>query len=230
MKLLCIEDNKNLVASLKSTLGDKYKVTVARTGEKGINQALSSKYDLIILDLGLPDMNGSEVCKAIRHAHVSTPILVLSGTTESANKATLLNLGADDYVNKPFDGTELSARLKALRRRGHLFDTGVSGHLQIDDLVLDPVSRTVKRGGKLIDLRRKEFDILEYLIRNQNRVVTRDMILSSVWENDKELWDNTVYVHVKHLRDKIDRPFKRKLIRTVYGVGYTINHSVVSKN
>lgn len=229
MKLLCIEDNTNLVASLKDTLGDKYKVTVAKTGEKGINHALSSKYDLIILDLGLPDMNGSEVCKAIRKAHVTTPILVLSGTTESSNKATLLNLGADDYVNKPFDGVELSARLKALRRRGHNFDSGGSTLLKIDDLVLDPVSRTVTRGGKPIALRRKEFDILEYLIRNQNRVVTRDMILSSVWDNDNELWDNTVYVHVKHLRDKIDRPFKRKLIRTVYGVGYTINHSVVSK-
>jgi DNA-binding response OmpR family regulator len=229
MKLLCIEDNKNLVASLKDSLGDKYKVTVAQTGEKGINQALSSKYDLIILDLGLPDMSGSEVCKAIRRANVSTPILVLSGTTESASKATLLNLGADDYVSKPFDGLELSARLKALRRRGNHFGGGVSNLLKIYDVVLDPISRTVTRDGKLIDLRRKEFDILEYLIRNQNRVVTRDMILSSVWENDNELWDNTVYVHVKHLRDKIDRPFERKLIRTVYGVGYTINHSVVSK-
>ncbi len=109
-------------------------------------------------------MNGSEVCKAIRKAHVTTPILVLSGTTESANKATLLNLGADDYVNKPFDATELAARLRALRRRGHHFDSGISTLLKIDDLVLDPISRTVTRGGKPIDLRRKEFDILEYLI------------------------------------------------------------------
>lgn len=228
VKLLCIEDNNKLIASLKDLLGEKYKVSIARTGEEGINRALGSKYDLIMLDLGLPDISGKEVCTAIRQAYVATPILVLSGIADAATKTTLLDLGADDYVSKPFDAKELSARLKALTRRGSQFDPSIPYLLKVDNLVLDPIARSVERDGRRIELRRKEFDILEYLIRNQGRVVTRDMILAGVWENDKDQWNSTVYVHIKCLRDKIDRPYGRKLIKTVYGVGYTIN-SMASK-
>jgi two-component system OmpR family response regulator len=134
----------------------------------------------------------------------------------------LLQSGADDYVTKPFDIKELQARLLALLRRGHL-DPKAPYLLQVDSLILDPLKRHVERGGRRIVLRRKEFDILEYLLRNRGRVVTRTMIMDNVWDANSDSWNNTIDVHIKSLRDKVDRPFKRQLISTAYGVGYTIN-------
>jgi DNA-binding response OmpR family regulator len=225
VKLLFIEDNASLVASLKDFLGKKWRIDAAATGQEGSALATKGSYDVIILDLGLPDMSGQDVCKALRKAQVTTPILVLTAAAEPTTKVNLFNCGADDYVTKPFNVTELHARLLALLRRGH-FDPEAPYLLKVDSLTLDPVKRQVARGGKTIALRRKEFDILEYLLRNRGKVVTRTMIMDNVWEANSDSWNNTVDVHIKYLRDKVDRPFKSKLIHTAYGVGYTINDLV----
>lgn len=222
MRLLFIEDNHALVDSLKDYLNDDCEIDATSQGYEGIEMATSGAYDAIILDLGLPDMPGRDVCAAIRKAQVTTPILVLSGSTEPAMKVALLRVGADDYVTKPFHGVELKARIMALMRRGH-FDPEAPYLLKVDSLILDPSKRHVERSGKPIDLRRKEFDILEYLMRNRGKIVTRSMIMDNVWTADSDSWNNTVDVHIKYLRDKVDRPFGRKLIRTAYGLGYSID-------
>lgn len=225
MKLLLIEDNTALVQSLQDYLGNDCKVEAVPEGRQGIDLATSKQYDAIVLDLGLPDISGRDVCASIRKAQITTPILVLSGSAEPGTKVALLRAGADDYVTKPFHGVELRARLLALMRRGH-FDPEAPYLLKVDSLVLDPSRRRVEREGRRIELRRKEFDILEYLMRNRGKVVTRSMIMDNVWDADSESWNNTVDVHIKYLRDKVDRPFGQKLIRTAYGLGYTIDDRV----
>jgi len=221
MKLLLIDDNPSLGDSLSDFLGDNWQVTLSANGDDGSKLAVSGGFDVIILDLNLPDISGQTVCRMIRRAGVRAPILVLSGTIDADSKVNLLKLGADDYVTKPFDSQELQARLQALLRRGHL-DPAAAYLLKIDDLVLDPHTRNVARAGQKVTLRRKEFDVLEYLLRNKGRVVTRNMIMDTVWGADSDSWNNTVDVHIKSLRDKVDRPFERPLISTAYGIGYTI--------
>ncbi len=224
MKLLIIEDNRSLVDSLKSHLGKNFSVDVATTGKEGSRRALNGGYDIILLDLHLPDQNGYEICKAIRAAEVPTPVLILTAVTDIPSKVTLLNAGADDYVTKPFSMAELKARLHALLRRSSAITTATV--IEVDDLVINPTRRRVVRAGVHIPLRRKEFDILEYLVRNRGKAVSRAMIVDHVWNIDRETWHNTVDVHIKHLRDKIDRPFKRQLIKTAYGIGYMIADDV----
>lgn len=222
MKLLCIEDNKALVASLRDYLAKNWRLKAVYTGEEGLDLARTGNYDVIILDLALPDVHGRTVCREIRAAQVNTPILVLSGTADADTKINLFKYGADDYLTKPFNVSELHARLMALLRRGHA--GGDAPHLlKVGPLTLDPLTRRVERAGQKIDLRRKEFNILEYLMRNRGKVVTRPMIMDSAWDINSDSWNNTVDVHIKYLRDKIDRPYKRKLIHTAYGVGYSIN-------
>lgn len=222
MKALAIEDNTILAQSIKDYLQPIWNVDTIDNGEDGIELAKQNPYDAIILDLGLPGIDGHDVCLAIRKYGISTPIIVLSGMSETDTKVSLLDNGADDYLTKPFKSNELQARLNALVRRGP--QTGKATELlRVDNLVLDPRKREVKRGSKKIDLRRKEFDILEYLMRNQGKVVSRPMIISQVWDTHTETWNSTVDVHIKYLRDKIDKPFKRKLIKTAHGVGYTIH-------
>lgn len=223
MKLLLIEDNTSLTKSMTGFLENTWDVVAAHNGEDGIKLAKSGNYDVIILDLNLPDINGHSVCRTLRRTGVTAPVLVLSGVAEPNSKINLLQSGADDYVTKPFDINELQARLLALLRRGRLNDPKAPYLLKVDNLILDPLKRHVERSGHAIALRRKEFDILEYLLRNQGRIVTRAMIMDSVWDADSDSWNNTVDVHIKSLRDKVDRPFKRQLITTAYGVGYTIN-------
>ena len=222
MKTLAIEDNTLLAQSIKDYLKPIWMVDVADTGEEGIELAKNNPYDAIILDLGLPGMDGQDVCLAIRKAEVATPIIILSGVADTDTKVLLLNNGADDYLTKPFKPNELQARLNALIRRGPQKEK-FAEVLKVDNLILDPERREVKRGSKKIVLRRKEFDILEYLMRNRGKVVSRHMIISQVWDAHTETWNSTVDVHIKYLRDKIDKPFKRKLIKTAHGVGYTIN-------
>jgi DNA-binding response OmpR family regulator len=224
MKLLIIEDNRSLVESLRNHLGRSYSVDTANTGKEGTRRALNGAYDVILLDLHLPDQNGYEICKTIRNAEVNTPVLILTAVTDIPSKVTLLNAGADDYVTKPFSMAELKARLGALLRRSAVINTAKI--LEIDDMIIDPSKRQVIRAGVNISLRRKEFDILEYLVRNRGKAVSRAMIVDHVWNIDRETWHNTVDVHIKHLRDKIDRPFKRQLIRTAYGIGYMIADDV----
>lgn len=221
MKLLVIEDNRTLADNLKKQLGKSFVVDVARTGEEGLQRALGTGQDVIILDLSLPDTNGYEICKAIRHAKVNTPILILTGASDINSRVTLLNAGADDYLSKPFSVAELRARLTALLRRAPA--TSPTQVFSVGDLTVDPYRRRVTRAGVSVELRRKEFDILEYLVRNRGRPVTRAMILDHAWDGTKEAWNNTVDVHIKHLRDKIDRPFDTPLIKTAYGIGYMID-------
>ena len=221
MKILLIEDNRTLAEGLKKQLGKNFVVDSVRTGEEGLQRALAGGQDIIILDLSLPDKSGYDICRAIRLAQVGTPILILTGASDVTSRVTLLNAGADDYLTKPFSVAELRARLGALLRRPPAaFSTEV---FRVHDLTVDPYRRRVERAGTPIALRRKEFDILEYLIRNRGRPVTRSMILDHAWDGTKDAWNNTVDVHIKHLRDKIDRPFETPLIKTAYGIGYMID-------
>jgi two-component system OmpR family response regulator len=224
MKLLCIEDNTELIESLRYFFEADSKIDNATSGKDGLVLADRKKYDVIILDLGLPDMPGLEVCKKLRQQEVRTPILVLSGVRDSITKVALFEAGADDYLTKPFTTAELRARLFALLRRAN-FDSDKQDMyvLKVGNLTLDPLSGRVERSGKLIKLRRKEFGILEYLMRNKGKIVTRSMIMDNVWAPDCNSWDGTVNVHIKRLRDQIDRPYGHKLIKTAYGMGYTIS-------
>jgi DNA-binding response OmpR family regulator len=221
MKILLIEDNRSLADGLKKQLGKSFIIDAVRTGEEGLQRALAGGQDIIILDLSLPDMNGYDICRNIRGAHVDTPIIVLTGAADVTSRVTLLNAGADDYLTKPFSVAELKARLGALLRRPPT--ASLSDVFRVQDLVIDPHRRRVERDGTPITLRRKEFDILEYLVRNRGRPVTRSMILDHAWDGSKDTWNNTVDVHIKHLRDKIDRPFGTPLIKTAYGIGYMID-------
>lgn len=224
MKLLCIEDNTELIESLRYFLNADSKIDNATTGKDGLVLAARKQYDAIILDLGLPDISGLDVCAQLRKADIQAPVLVLSGVRDSGTKVTLLEAGADDYLTKPFTMAELRARLFALLRRTN-FDTDRQNIylLKVGNLTLDPMGGRVERSGKLIKLRRKEFGILEYLMRNRDKIVTRAMIMDNVWEPNCSSWDGTVNVHIKRLRDQIDRPYGHKLIKTAYGLGYTIS-------
>lgn len=221
-KLLIIEDNRPLGNSLRGWLGQRYEVTVANNGHSGLSRLANESFDLILLDLGLPDLSGQEVCDQIRSAGIGTPIMVLTGINDINTKVSMLDMGADDYLLKPFHIGELKARISAVLRRG-LPNYRSSEVLMVGDLKLDAARRQVERSGQRIELRRKEFDILEYLMNNRGTVVTRAMIISTIWDNNIERWNNTVDVHVKYLRDKVDRPYQHKLISTAYGIGYMID-------
>jgi two-component system OmpR family response regulator len=221
MRLLLIDDNAALGWRLQNYLHKQFDVELAKTGEGGIRLANSGRFDAIILDLGLPDTDGRDVCQRLRQNGILVPILILSGEDETDRKVQLLEDGADDYLTKPFEPPELLARINALIRR-HT-SKNLSSILKVGDLVIDTRSRSVVRSGIAISLRRKEFDILEYLINNRGMIVTQPMIIDHIWNDpDKDAWANTVRVHVKHLRDKVDRPFGTQLIKTAHGVGYLI--------
>lgn len=220
MKLLIIEDSLALVDRMKSFLGKHYVIDAVHSGEDGLAQAEAVQYTTIILDLGLPDMPGLAVCQKLRALHITTPILVLTGIDNLKSRVELLDSGADDYLTKPFNGAELQARLSALARRQ--MRPFVSEVIKYKDLEIDTRQRLVRRASVDIPLRRKEFDILHYLITNHGRAVSRQMIIDHVWEVDRDNWHNTVDVHIKHLRDKVDRPFSYPLIKTAYGIGYMV--------
>lgn len=220
MKVLVIEDNEALAERIKQTLGKQYLVDIVHTGEEGLSQLQTITYEVVVLDLGLPDIHGLQVCKNIRAGGVLTPILILTAIDDIQSRVQLLDSGADDYVTKPFNGAELKARVSALARRRP--DTYVGTTLMVADLEIDIARRQVRRSGVLVPLRRKEFDILQYLVSNQGRAVSREMIIDHAWENSQDRWNNSVDVHIKRLRDKIDRPFPRPLIKTAYGIGYMV--------
>lgn len=221
MKILLIEDNLRLSERVKYYLGKDFIVDTAATGEEGKAKALATTYGVILLDLNLPDVHGLEICRELRKSQLTTPILVISGIKDSESRVNLLDCGADDYLVKPFDPRELIARIHALSRRHY---QGYDQHiLKVKDLTIDLNRRQVQRAGKPIILRRKEFDILEYLVCNRGRTVTRNMILDYAWDTTKESWHNTIDVHIKYLRDKIDKPFDSPIIKTAYGVGYMVD-------
>lgn len=220
MRILIVEDEVKLGNAIKRALEtQKYAVDIAHTGTDGLDMAIGEDYDLILLDVMLPEMDGIEVCRKIREEGKHTPILMLTAKGQVADKVLGLDVGADDYVIKPFSFEELFARIRALIRRPK--DT-TNIVLKVKNLTLDPRSFKVKRGDKTIELSTKEFSLLEYMLRSKNTVLSREQIVAHVWNYDADVLPTTVEVHMKHLRDKIDTPFDIKIIKTVRGRGYTI--------
>jgi len=221
MKLLLIEDNPRLAERISYHLRKSYVMDTVNTGKDALDKVQSVEYGVILLDLGLPDMSGLEVCEKMRDMNVNNPILVLTGNGDMADRVKLLNAGADDYVTKPFNTDELRARIAAVGRRQ--VRSHIRSLITYRDLIMDVAQHKVSRAGVDISLRRKEFDILEYLITNSGRIMTRDMIMDHVWSSHSNSWTSTVDVHIKHLRDKIDRPFESAYIKTAYGLGYRVD-------
>lgn len=222
MRILVVEDEHRIANSIKKGLEqERYAVDVAYTGPDGFDLASTETYDLIILDIMLPEMNGIEICKELRKNKIHYPILMLTAKGQTEDKVRGLDAGADDYMTKPFSFDELLARVRALMRRQ---DVVVKYELKVNDLEIDIKKFTVKRGGKTVQLSNKEFSLLEYLVRNKNTIVTKDQIISHVWNYDADILPNTIEVYIKNLREKIDRPFanKKSLIQTVRGFGYKI--------
>lgn len=228
IRIIAIEDEPGIALALYRTFNNDpdYRVVCCKTGSSGINRIQQQDFDVILLDLGLPDISGLTVCGTLRRSGVTTPIIVLTGEGAVTSKVALLNAGANDYITKPFSMDELQARIHATLR-----STGKKPpqmQLRTGDLLLDPESRTAHRAGTSIVLRRKEFEILAYLMQYPGTVITRARILAHVWDGDDN-WTNTVDVHIKQLRDKIDRPFATTMIKTVYGVGYKLDASAVAE-
>lgn len=221
MRLLLIEDNKRVAVALKDALKSTYVVDIYNTGKTALKNANFGQYDLILLDLNLPDMSGEDICRHIREQKIQVPIIIITGDGATESKVSVLDCGADDYVTKPFSTDELKARIRAAMRR-HTPHHEAPATLTVDKLEIDLATRTVLRDGDEVYLRRKEFDLLEYMMHNSGRTLTRAMIIDHVWENGNNLWTNAVDVHIKYLRDKIDKPFGTQLIKTVHGVGYKL--------
>lgn len=220
MRILLIEDNRRLSESLRATLvDDGYAVDAAYDGIEGEEMAGFTPYDVIILDVLLPKRDGIEVCRSLRNQRVSTPILMLTARDGLDDRVLGLDSGADDYLVKPFEFPELRARLRALMRR----ESGrKSGDLVVADLRLDPATHDAWRGDAALELTAKEFALLEYLMRNANRLVTREMVVSHLWDYDQMIASNVVDVHIRRLRRKVDDPYDIKLIETIRGAGYRL--------
>lgn len=220
MRLLLVEDNVQLASRIVNHVPDGYGVRVVHSGTEALAAVRRYGYGLVVLDLGLPDMTGLEVCRTIRKEGHGMPILILTAVDSVASRVELLGSGADDYLTKPFDSRELTARIEALARRPPL--APLEEDITVGDLTLNCAARSATRSGVRIPLRRKEYAILEYLLRHPGRVVTRQMILNHVWDTGGRSGANTVDVHIKNLRDLIDRPFAEPLIKTAYGIGYQV--------
>jgi len=218
MRILIVEDEKKVAAFIKKGLEEEtYAVDVAYDGEDGLHMGVENQYDLIVLDLMLPVIDGLEVLSRLRENKVDTPILLLTAKDSVEDKVTGLNTGADDYLTKPFAFSELLARLRVLLRRGKAETKTV---LQIKGLSLDLVSHKVKRNDEEIELTGKEYSLLEYFMRNQGKVLTRTMIAEHVWDYNFDTFTNVIDVYVNHLRKKIDKGYPEKLLHTLRGVGY----------
>jgi DNA-binding response OmpR family regulator len=222
MKVLIVEDEHKIANSIKKGLEQEAVVAdVAFDGEEGFDLATTCQYDVIILDLMLPKISGLEICKKLREMNIHTPILILTAKGEIEDRVEGLNSGADDYLVKPFAFTELLARIKALSRRPQK-STGTL--LKLEDLSLDTMTYEVKRGDRIINLSKKEYALLEYMIRHPNVTLTKDQLINNVWDYEADILPNTVEVYIGYLRNKIDKAFKGKpsLIQTMRGFGYKI--------
>ncbi|MDX9911008.1 MAG: response regulator transcription factor [Phycisphaerales bacterium] len=218
MRVLVIEDNPRMAAGIERGLRENgYAVDVSHSGFEGEDLAAGDAYDAVILDLMLPDRDGVEVCRNLRRRSIAVPILMLTALSGTADKVSGLDAGADDYLTKPFEFEELLARLRALLRRGEAVEGRV---LECDDLKLDLYSRVAERAGEKHELSNKEFSLLEYFMRNQNRVLSRAQIGEKVWDMNFEQGSNVIDVYVSSLRKKIDRGHGRELIHTIKGAGY----------
>lgn len=220
MKILVVEDEQNILTYLKKGLTEAgYRVDVAENGEDAVYLASINNYDMIILDVMIPKLNGLEVCRILRREKNPAYIILLSAKDQVQDKIDGLDAGADDYLTKPFVFAELLARLRAILRRNSEDKENI---IYAKGLSLNLLNREVKRGEKDIELTLKEFNLLEYFIRNKNLVLTRTMIAEKVWNIDFLTDTNVVDVYINHLRKKIDKDFDDKLIHTVRGVGYIL--------
>jgi two-component system copper resistance phosphate regulon response regulator CusR len=219
-RLLVIEDQKRLQKSLQQGLSEEsYEVVSALTGEEGYFRATTEPFDAVILDLMLPGRSGLEVLRELRGRGFTKPILILTARDAVEDRVSGLDAGADDYLVKPFAFAELVARLRALLRRDL---GGRELFLRVDDLEIDLLSRRVVREGIELDLTKREYELLEYLLRHKNSIVSRDMIARDVWQETSGALTNTIDVYINMLRKKVERPQKRQLIHTVRGVGYAV--------
>jgi DNA-binding response OmpR family regulator len=220
MRILLVEDDRAVASFVKKGLEcEQYAVDVSGDGEDAKSLVGEVNFDLVILDLVLPKIDGLEVLKHIRSRNSSPPVLILSGRARVEDRVKGLDLGADDYITKPFSFSELSARVRALLRRN---PATVGIVLRVEDLELDRAERLVRRAGRRIDLTPREFALLEYLMRNAGRAVTRAMIIEHVWNFSFDTMTNVVDVYINYLRKKVDQDFERKLIHTVRNVGYEL--------
>ncbi|CAI4030063.1 Transcriptional activator protein CopR [Nitrospira tepida] len=220
MRILVIEDEAKVGSFIKRALEEEsYAVDLCTDGAQGLDLALSGSYDLVIVDLMVPSLPGLEIVKRLRKEKITSPVLILTALSQVDQKVKGLDAGADDYLTKPFAIDELLARVRALLRRG---PTDAVGILQVDDLILNPATREVTRGEQRLDLTAKEYALLEYLMRNAGRVLTRPMIAEHVWNLDFDTFTNVIDVYVNYLRNKVDKGRPRKLIHTVRGSGYVL--------
>jgi len=221
MKILLVEDEIGIANFIEEGLKlDKYLVDVAHDGRTALDMIHINEYDLVILDLMLPDIDGLQVCQEIRRAGLNIPVIMLTARNTIDDKITGLDSGADDYVTKPFDLDELLARVRALLRRGKKHAAG--NEILVGEIKLNTKTHEVQRQSKNIILTNKEFKILEYLMHRPNEVISRQEILEHVWDTDTDPFSNTVEVHIRYLRQKIDKGFKTKKIVTVRGAGYKL--------
>lgn len=219
MRILLIEDEQNISSFIKKGLKEElYTVDIAEDGNLGLSMAVHNIYDLILLDVMIPGIDGLTLCRLLREKGINTPILMLTALDSVSNKVAGLESGADDYLTKPFAFSELLARVRALLRR----KSDMVSELNIDDLKIDLLSRRVFRENKEITLSPKEFSILEYLLRNKGRILSRTQIIENVWGYNYDPNTNIVDVHIKYLREKIDKDFSKKLIHTIRGTGYVV--------
>ncbi|MBD1399116.1 response regulator transcription factor [Pelovirga terrestris] len=223
MHILVVEDEQKVAGFIQRGLEEEgYKVDLAFDGDAGIEKGLAGIYDLILMDIMLPKKDGIAVIRELREKDIKTPVLCLTARDSVEDKVVGLDIGADDYLAKPFAFAELVARCRALIRRG-TSDRGAEIHFA--DLRLDPVTHKVWRSGKEIELTSKEYALMEYFMRNPNKVLTRTMIAENVWDYSFDSFTNIIDVYVNYLRNKIDRDYDKKLIHTVRGSGYVLKES-----
>ena len=223
MRILVVEDEYRIASFIKRGLKEeKYSVDVASDGDKGLYLVDINEYDLIILDIMLPGKDGIFICRELRKKGIDTPILMLTARDTIEDKVAGLDMGADDYLTKPFVFDEFLARVRALLRRKNTVKKTV---LKVDDLELDQVTHKVKRAGQIISLTSKEYALLEYLMLNTDQVVTRTMISEHVWNEDFDSFTNIIDVYIRYLRHKIDKGFCKPLLHTIRGTGYILSVS-----
>jgi len=224
MKILIVEDEKKIASFIKRGLTEEgYIVNTAYDGLEALNATLKNEYDLIVLDIMLPKMDGIELCLSLRKNNFKNPILMLTAKDQLEDKIKGLDSGADDYLTKPFAFEELLARIRALLRKSN---NQISNILKVEDLEMDLITHKVKRGDKEIALTLKEFTLLEFLMRHPNQIITRNMIAEHVWDINFDTGTNIIDVYINYLRKKIDTEGKKKLIHTIRGRGYMIGTEV----
>lgn len=219
MKLILIKNHRDQLVELQKGLLPHYHVDVATTGYSGLHDDTVRSYDLVLVD-GTQHSTSLQVCENIRQAGALLPILVLTDSEEPTSGIELLDAGADDFLAKPIHIDQLRAHIRALLRRQTASIR--RAEIRIGDLVLNTDTRDATRAGRPLDLRRKEFEILEYMMHHPDTTLTRSRLIEHIWDRNDELWANTVDVHIKNLRDKLDRPFSQSFIKTVYGLGYKL--------